>query len=464
MRKFLQIGLIMVCGLLSIAGSQYASETAKSNNKDQKPVLDAGKNKTAEPAPTGYRLGINADNWKGEIERPGFGAGLKEMGVDFIVWHLSPEEEVDDRRLMALVTFSRQQGYAYLFNTELANYVPDVPHFQQKDGSYRYDLKNATLEKLKDDPLFLGVVYDEPMLMQAMNAVVHGGRKIPPYFYQSRDLTAYQAHDKVVAAIQRLSEFYGAYGKKMVFEMVFPDYAHPAARGGAVLAPKLLKENFNDLMLMVYGGAARQYRQKELWACVDLWFLDKFPFGGKAGKGYHTPDELYHTLCYTFDQGLDWVYVEHAKGLFSEDFEQLTDYGKALVKFNAWRKDKKSGDWRKITPVKTLRRFPSGGWGQQYSGFLPDHPYGSWKEHPEIRKEDNAWMEFLHRISEGNIPRDALTWNAVTHPILSKRPYSPMAGLPIIDIRDHYSEAAPKGDADFLDFTPEGYPKSLPEK
>jgi hypothetical protein len=82
-----------------------------------------------------------------------------------------------------------------------------------------------------------------------------------------------------------LAAYYDRYGRRLVFEMVFPDYAHSVSRGGAVTAPMLLKENFNDLMYYVYAGAARQYNRPELWACVALWFLDRFPESGQGGSG-----------------------------------------------------------------------------------------------------------------------------------------------------------------------------------
>jgi hypothetical protein len=93
----------------------------------------------------------------------------------------------------------------------------------------------------------------------------------------------------VTEKVAELTQLYDAYGKRLIFEMTFPDYPFAFARGGALLAPKLLKENFNDLMYAVYRGASIEYQSKELWACVDLWFLDKFPFAGKYGPGYHTP-------------------------------------------------------------------------------------------------------------------------------------------------------------------------------
>jgi hypothetical protein len=197
-----------------------------------------------------FKFGVNADNWKNEIENPGFAQLLSDMGVEFVVWHLSPEEEASDG-ITKIVEFCRKHQLEYLFNTELVNYVPGVPYFQNADGTYRWDLRRETLEKLKDDPLFLGQVYDEPMLMQSLRGETVQGRTIPPYFVDTSGMDPEKAFLAVAGKIHELQAYHATYGKDAAFEMVFPDYAHCAARGGAILTPKLLKENPNDLMFAV---------------------------------------------------------------------------------------------------------------------------------------------------------------------------------------------------------------------
>ena len=119
--------------------------------------------------------------------------------------------------------------------------------------------------------------------------------------------------------------------------MTFPDYPFAFARGGALLAPKLLKENFNDLMYAVYRGASLEYGSKELWACVDLWFLDKFPFGGKHDRAYHTPAQLLETLQFAYSAGFDYVYIEQVKALTDGSYA-LSEYGQKVVEFQNWRR------------------------------------------------------------------------------------------------------------------------------
>ena len=207
------------------------------------------------PAQTqAFKFGVNADNWKNQIEHPGFAQLLKDMGVEFVVWHLSPEEESSDG-ITRIVEFCRNHQLEYLFNTELVNYVPGVPYFQNTDGTYRWDLRRETLENLMDDPLFLGQVYDEPMLMQSLRGETVQGRTIPPYFVDTSGMDPEGAFQVVVGKIHELHSCFATYGKDAAFEMVFPDYAHCVARGGAILTPKLLKENPNDLMFAVYVGA-----------------------------------------------------------------------------------------------------------------------------------------------------------------------------------------------------------------
>ena len=236
---------------------------------------------TALPHP--MQLGVDADNWSGQTQSSAYENGLRLMKIDFISWHIQPEEEASPDRLQAIVQFCRKNHWHYLFNTEVANYRRGDPQFRHRDGTYRYDLAERTLAELKDDPLFLGVVYDEGDLMQALLGVPdQTGKTIEPYLADTRNLSASQAFLTVAEKVAVLTRRYQAYGKRLIFEMTFPDYPFAFARGGALLAPKLLKENFNDLMYAVYRGASLEYGSKELWACVDLWFLDKFPFGGST--------------------------------------------------------------------------------------------------------------------------------------------------------------------------------------
>lgn len=383
-----------------------------------------------------FRFGVNADNWKGEISRPGFVQALKSMGVEFVVWHVSPEE-LATGRIMDIVLFCRANKLSYLFNTELMNYVPNVPQFTNRDGTYRWDLNQETLERFKDDPLFLGQVYDEPMLMQSLNGAVVAGKKIPPYFADTSAMQPEQAHAAVVEKIKEIHARLARYGKRAVFEMVFPDYAHAAAQGGAVLAPKLLKETPNDLMFPVYAGAARQYAHKELWACVDLWFLDRFPEKGKNGPGFQTPENLYEALCYAYSQGFDWAYIEHLKGLVDLDTGALTAYGRKVQEFQAARAQLPRTSWQEFTPQLVVKRFPDGSWGQRYSAFIPDHPYGSHQASPALREASARWLQLLSAESSGKLPPDANNWNATNHPYFQKTPYFLLAGLPPMLVVDH---------------------------
>jgi hypothetical protein len=383
-----------------------------------------------------FKLGIDADNWKSQVGDPAFGAALKAMGVQFVVWHISPEEETSDTTLMAIVRFCRKNGLSYLFNTELVNYAPGVAYFAQSDGTYRWDLRPATLEKLRNDPLFLGAVYDEPMLMQGMNGVTVNKTIVLPYFAQTAAMDAQAAYEAVVSKITELSSYYRRYGKKMLVEEVFPDCAHAAARGGALLAPKMLKENYNDLMLYVYAGAARQYGQKELWVCADLWFLDKFPDNGVYKPGGHTPEELLSTLEFAYQWGIDYLYIERASGLMDSSFA-LSPYGKKVVAFQEEKSGLNVQSWKTFTPAYIVKRFPSGYWGQKYSSLIPDNPYGSRLPHASLKGPSDTWLRWLNKASGGKIPADADNWNAVNNPYYKTQPYKLSGGLPTTLVVDH---------------------------
>ena len=398
-------------------------------------------------------MGVDADNWDGQINDPRFEQSLRKMGLDFISWHILPNEESDPKRLDAIVQFCRRNHWAYLFNTEIANYERAVPAFEHPDGTYRYDLAINTLKSLKDDPLFLGVVYDEAELMQSLQGERdQKGREIKPYFVDTRNLSPQQAFLEVSRKVGELVSRYQMYGKRVVFEMVFPDYPFAFARGGGLLAPKLMKENYNDLMYNVYRGAALEYHSPELWTCVDLWFLDRFPSNGKYSSGFHTPTELLDSLKYAYTAGFDYMYIEQYKGLLDQNF-QLTEFGQKVLEFRSWTRDHSAGNWRSA-PIKFyVKRFPDGYWGQVYSTFIPDHPYGSWKTNP-FAASDGLWLKKLNELSKGQIPPDADTWNAQGSRIFRDKPYQAFAGLPAFVVFDHLAEIPKNSKAAALDFVP----------
>jgi hypothetical protein len=388
-------------------------------------------------APPAHRMkvGVDADNWSGQARNPAFEQALVDMKVDFVSWHVQPDEETP-QHLGELVSLCRKHGWGYLFNTEFGNYKREDARLKHSDGTYRYDLAETTLSLLKDDPLFLGVVYDETDLMQAMNgAKDQDGKVIPPYLVDTHDMTAPAAFDAVSSKVSELQQRYQSYGKRLIFEMTFPDYPFAFARGGALLAPKLLKETSNDLMYSVYRGAALEYHSAELWACADLWFLDRFPMAGKAGPGYHTPAELLNALRFANAAGFDYVYVEMSKGLMDAHY-RLTDYGRSVIEFQREREQTPRGDWRTAPINYFVKRFPDGYWGQAYSSFIPDHPYGSWMPNP-YRNADKEWFSLLQRLSKGGLPADADTWNALNSPFFKDRPYVSSAGLPLMVVYDH---------------------------
>src|ERR1700733_10967459 len=63
------------------------------------------------------QLGVDADNWSGQTESAAFEASLRSIKIDFISWHIVPEEEARPERLQAIVKFCRKNHWHYLFNT-----------------------------------------------------------------------------------------------------------------------------------------------------------------------------------------------------------------------------------------------------------------------------------------------------------------------------------------------------------
>jgi hypothetical protein len=386
--------------------------------------------------PRPMKVGIDVDNWSGQTQSATFEQSLVAMKVDFLSWHIQPGEETPEH-LNDIVNFCHKHNWGYLFNTEVGNYALDTATFKHSDGTYRYDVADSTLQLLKDDPLFLGVIYDEIDLMQGLNGSTGtNGKALPPYLVETKSMSPGAAFDAVTAKVKEMQQRYQSYGKRLIFEMTFPDYPFAFARGGALLAPKLLKETYNDLMYSVYRGAALEYNSSELWGCADLWFLDRFPTAGQGGPGYHTPAELSDALRFANAAGYDYVYIEMSKGLMDTNWN-LTDYGRAVIAFQQIRATLPRGDWRTAPVQYYVKRFPDGYWGEAYSTFIPDHPYGSWLPNP-YRDADKKWFALLQSLSHGTIPSDANNWNALNSPFFKNRPYSSMGGLPLMVVYDHY--------------------------
>ena len=393
-----------------------------------------------------FSLGINCDNFDKQLSNAKFRKFLKKLKVDFIVWHISPQEEINYKKeLYKIVKFCRRNNIKYLFNLEVVNYMEDIPYFIHEDGTKRWDLNKKILEWLDNDELFLGVVYDEAMLMQMLNHSKINGKEIKPYFVETKEMNVAKAYEAVVKKIKELKNYYASYNKRMVFEMVFPAYAHAVARAGGTLAPKLLKENFNDLMYYFYSGAAREYNHQELWANIDLWFHDKFPFNGKYGKdgSYHTPQQLYDALKFSYEKGFDYVYIEHVKALHDENFN-ITEYGKIFLKFKHDKSNFKQISWKSFKPQYVIQMFPYGYWGQKYSLFNPYHPYGSYKDNVTLKEGNLKFLKLLNKFSKGKIPEEADNWNALFHPYFQKTKYFMYANLPKFIVCDHLMKSLPE--------------------
>ncbi|MDR1612303.1 MAG: hypothetical protein LBT97_05905 [Planctomycetota bacterium] len=440
-------------------------------------------------AATPFRLGLNADNWSGQTDSAQFRESVRELGVEFIVWHVHPVE-IDTGHIQKAIEFCRRDGLGYLFNTEVVNYLPPEARFAADGGkTYRWDLGASLLNQVKDDPLFLGVVYDEPLLMQSLAGAVVFNRPVPPYFADTNKMTPEKAFDAVAGRIDELSAHYRQYNARMVLETLLPDASFVGARGGAVLAVKLLKENYLDLMTMMAAGAARQYlpenekkgRGLELWACVDLWYLDTFPnaeMHGTTGKnGGHAPELLRQALEYAYNAGFDAAYIEMNKGLMDAAWK-LTGHGTAAAAFDRWRKARpeRTADWRTPPPAAfTVRRFPSGNPGGKLPDFLNLSAYGSGSyRFRDCRPsagtgycgKDQAWFKWFaaHAKNVGPVAPEAFagtTFNSGAESPGSAlerigRPYQPLAGLPVIDFVDHTAPPLPAGKKDQVDFYGDG--------
>ena len=145
--------------------------------------------------------------------------------------------------------------------------------------------------------------------------------------------------------------------------------------------------------------------------------------------------------------------LEQVKALMDGNYG-LTEYGKKVVAFQNWRATQNRGNWRTAPVTYYVKRFPDGYWGQSYSTFIPDHPYGSWVANP-YHHLDDCWFKTLEELSHGTIPREGDTWNATLSPYFKGHSYQTMAGIPPMVVFDQFGAVPEHTKATFIDLSSE---------
>lgn len=325
---------------------------------------------------------------------------LKDIGVNYLNFYTfnnygPPEQD-------AMAVYDAQAGLAKRLgaNYQLACHHMDVPE--------------SVVRKAALDPLCDGVVIDELEHIRLLWRVAGPTAAVladPSVF---TDL--YDAHDKSVAAWQKLADKYRGYGlKSFTSTHVWPVLHSVAAKGGWNPCPKICKEFYSPVSLAIGMGAALQY-DKPLMVDCDLWFWDLLPG--------HTPEEYRSNLLLAYWSGADGVYTEGTgfnlypagrQGLPHTIMAKLTDteysltaHGEILRWFIKEYLPKHPRVWsfRDIQPDVAIIRFEDSCFGQRFSN-MPDTLYGS-----ETLKSDadtEAWFQIWNVLTGGRTGRDGIS-------------------------------------------------------
>lgn len=112
---------------------------------------------------------------------PAIARALKELGVNFVVYHLDPvtdhgsdNSNLIAQRIRTIDDAMRRLGLRYTLNNEFPNFVksaeitPGVNEFAHPDGTHRWDLRMDWLGPVLPPakPALLGITYDECEHMQ----------------------------------------------------------------------------------------------------------------------------------------------------------------------------------------------------------------------------------------------------------------------------------------------------------
>lgn len=413
--RFLALPLLLV-GLWASPPRAYAASGSPAN-----PVL------LGVDMAGSYHLSHNVAYWSHE---PYYKA-IKELGANFVCVHLFAEEKYGNQntvkmrqKVQAMDVGMRAHGLKYTLSGEIANFIdkaevtPGVNEYEPTPGIHRWDFRmdwlNPVLPPQKPaPPAFLGVNYDEcdASLLEGNRYVGRtpapsGAPYYKPYLARTYGLSVTAAYERLVQACKDVVA--GPYQSrvKLFAEPNFPDLSHIFARGGWLLTPKILKENFSSVIMAANLGAALQYQDRtDLWVTVDLNNIH-YGFPGHSLQATRSALLMSYwlgvgTICV---ENLDYVVEDPTRrhpeapltgGLLhwnNVNQYQITAHGKVVQDFfrNYVPKNPRQINWRNYRPRVAIVRLPDGDWGQPGSPCL-DNLLGNTK-----MKTDTISHEWLH--------------------------------------------------------------------
>ena len=370
---------------------------------------------------------------------PHIGQALKELGVNFVVYHLDlvTGSSLMARRIATIDEAMRRLGLKYTLNNELSNWFksaeiePGVSEFAHPDGTHRWDLRMDWLDPVlpprrQGEPALVGITYDECEHMQlTCNQFATYPDEKPfdaPFLVDTRGKDLETAYNRLVAKCKQLRTRHYEGRVTLATEQVWPDMFHIFARAGWTITPKILKENLSSVVMAISLGAALEYEDAgaNWWVSPDLWGLGNYPG--------HSPQALRSALMMGYWLGADALYVENLdfptwqnrhplappKGsliAWNDDGSyEMTSYGEVVREFYTRYVPAHPRDhsWRDYRPRVAIIRLPDGAWGQRGTMFRdrllgnPDHPMD------EISAE---WLDIWPILTHGVARPGAISIN-----------------------------------------------------
>lgn len=247
---------------------------------------------------------------------------LKELGVDFYLQHVMPEEE----EMLAFVRDMEKSGLGYLLGNEFGNI--NGPYTA---GTNRYDVPVSVAERAAQRDNFMGLLYDETEHLQLHPDQYRKDGMYRQWLSEVKK-TREECEDAFVSNVKELLARYPAEGYA---ECVFPALMHLLARGGMNLCPKALKEEYQSIQFAIAMGACRQYGRK-MGICVDLWGFDVGGWFTRLwGFPAHGVNEFYNALLFSYHLAPEFLFVENCDALLRNTQKEMTrtEFGETYARF-----------------------------------------------------------------------------------------------------------------------------------
>lgn len=415
-------------------------------------VLAVQREVTANPQSSSFIVGVDgAGNGLGKFGHADFwnrdpfykalaDLGVKQFGVHFYLYEDSTRTLAQIKEIDAAM---RRHGLTYQLNLEQANFVsrvevtPGVNEFSHPDGTHRWDLRMEWLNPIlptvvSGKPGFNGLIYDECEHMLLSNNKYANSPLAnfdQPFLVNTGGMELMAAYEKLAEAATSLRKGHYEGRVPLYTEQVWPDLFHLFARAGWNITPKLLKENFNSVVLSIAMGAALEYSDRTHFsASPDLWNCpDRYPG--------HSTEALRTALLMGYWIGAETVYVEnldfvgtsthHPDAVTSgslinwidADHYEITPYGKVLRDFtkNYVPTHPRSITWRDYRPRVAIVRLPDGGWGQ-FDAQPPNGEAASRnrllgnRKHP-LDEPAREWLHVWPLLTHGAVKDGAISMN-----------------------------------------------------